>query len=425
MSLSRLLPKSGLVLLSSVMLLLCGCGGSQEPAESETSLLESSDGDDFSLQSEDEQAARLPAASIGGGAEIAQEPAPDPSSPAGIIAQIKELRSQPFPTEISGDVEKLKKARAERNRRMTQLATEAVALTHHDPAQEAAFTEAVHLLMESRLQLALQGDQESIGALYDDASSLYKRNPDSAAAADAAYVLVRFAHTNARRFAQEEPRWLEEFARQARIFATSFPSEESRAVSLLHAAGWSCELHRMNEEAIECYTVLKERFPETPQGRQVDALLRRLTLRGKPLQLAGPTLDGGYVSVDEFQGQHVLIIFWASDADRFVDLVPELNSVIVKYESAGLRTIGVNLDAEESEVEAFLSEHKLDWPQIFYADPAKRRWESPIARYYGIRDIPMAWIVDPQGVVLEAQLDVSDLDAQIGALLSSQPTASR
>jgi peroxiredoxin len=408
MSLSRLLPYSTLFLSS--MLLLSGCGGEADSPQSGAELLGATGETQLTFQTEP-----LPAASIGGGSV---PDGPKPGSPEWIISKIKQLRREPLPAETGNDPQKLKAARAERNKEITKLATEAVALTHQQVDQEQSFTEAVHLLMESRLQLALQGDQESIDALYDDASSLYQRDATSKAAAEAAFVVARFAHTNARRFARDEPKWLEEFARQARIFATSFPAEEARAVSLLHAAGWSCELHGLTEEAVGCYALLKEHYPQTPQGKQVDSLLRRLTLAGKPLQLAGPTLDGGYVSVDEFHGQPLLVVFWASDADRFVERLPELQAVTNQFASVGLKVIGVNLDGEDSQVAAFVSEHKLPWPQIFYTDPAKRRWDSPIARYYGIRDIPMVWLVDAQGVVVDTQIEPGQLESRLSALIN-------
>jgi len=409
MSLSRLLLCSTTLFLSS-MLLLSGCGAGADSPESDAELLGATGETQLTFETEP-----LPAASIGG---VGVPDGPKPGSPEWIIAEIKRLRREPFSDGIGNDPQKLKAARSQRNKEITKLATEAVALTHQKSDHEQAFNEAVHLLMESRLQLALQGDQESIDALYDDASSLYQRDATSKAAAEAAFAVARFAHTNARRFARDEPQWLEEFARQARIFATSFPAEETRAVSLLHAAGWSCELHGLTEEAVGCYTLLKEQYPQTPQGQQVDSLVRRLTLAGRPLQLAGPTLDGRYVSVDEFRGQPLLVIFWASDADRFVETLPELQAVTNQFASVGLKVIGVNLDDEDSEVEAFVSEHKLAWPQIFYTDPAKRRWASPIARYYGIRDIPMVWLVDAQGVVVDTQIKPGQLESRLSALLN-------
>jgi peroxiredoxin len=174
----------------------------------------------------------------------------------------------------------------------------------------------------------------------------------------------------------------------------------------------------MTQEAIECYTLLKQQYPETPRGKQVDALLRRLTLAGRPLQLAGPTIDGGYISIDDFRGHNVLVVFWATDADRFVELLPDLTAIAEQHTAAGLKVIGVNLDAEEPPVDAFLTQHSLTWPQIFYSDPAKRRWENPIARYYGVQDIPTIWLVDARGVVVDTQVKLSELEQKLAARMS-------
>ena len=140
-------------------------------------------------------------------------------------------------------------------------------------------------------------DPAAIEDLYQDRDELYERDPKSKAANEAAFVVARFAHTKARDYAKQEPRWLTEFSHQARAFAVSFPDDAARAVPLVYAAGLSCELNGQMDEALACYALLRDNFPKSPQGQQILAVLRRLQMVGKPVELAGPTIDGKY-SVD-------------------------------------------------------------------------------------------------------------------------------
>jgi peroxiredoxin len=282
------------------------------------------------------------------------------------------------------------------------------------------FNDAVHFLVESRLQLALAGDETEREALYEDAAALYKRDHDSKAAADAAYAVARYAHTNAQRYAKKEPRWLADFAKQARLFATNFPLHQSRAIQLLLSAGRSCELHGIRDEAISCYAMLQEKFPDAPQAQQAAAVLRRLNLKGQKLDLGGETPDGGYVKIGDYKGKVVLVVFWSSDSPTFQQQVAELSEVARKYEKKGLSVIGISLDEDETLVDQFVEKHPLPWTQIFSVDRDKRRWDHPVVKAYGVQDIPLYWLVDQNGTVVESQIQPDQLDSRIRNLIAKK-----
>ena len=330
---------------------------------------------------------------------------------------IQGLRNKPFPK--TSDPTALAAYRRERHKKIIALATEVITATLKDPKQQKVFDEAAMQLMEARLNLALQGDEEARGQLYENAAAFYERDAESEAAVTSAIALTRYVHTNARRYGKKEPRWLEELSRQARLFATNFPKEEFQSVSLLYAAGRSCELHGLTKEAISCYELISKLHPESdlPQAQHVPAFLRRLNLQGKPLQLAGPTIDGGFISVDDFKNKVVLVVFWSSENESFQKDVAAIHKITTKYKKFGLEVIGVNLDEEEPNVEAFLEKYPLTWKQIFYSDPAKRRWNTPVVKYYGVRELPMMWLVDHHGNVADTKVKADTLEKQVRELL--------
>jgi hypothetical protein len=79
--------------------------------------------------------------------------------------------------------------------------------------------------------------------------------------------------------------------------------------------------------------------------------------------------------------------------------------------------VGVNLDENEAQMQAFLKQHGFTWPNIFHVDAAKRRWNNPVVRYYGVREIPAYWLVNKQGVVVDTQVKLQNADALIQQLL--------
>lgn len=355
---------------------------------------------------------------------------PEKGSPRWLVLEMTKLRMQPFPE--TDDIEKQREARRSRNQEIVKLAEEAIAKTHQDPELEAVFNVAVHRLMESLLELSLQGDQDSIDSLFSFADSFYKRDPESRAASESAFILARFVHKNAQYSGSDDVRYLQEFSRQARSFAERFPGEQQRAVELLNDAGATCDFHGMREEAILCFETLRQKYADTPQAQQAVPVLRRLSLIGKPLDLGGPTLDGGFISVADFKGSPVLIVFWSSQAAPFVEQSAAIIAVAEKYERKGLQVISVNLDTDEAAIDAFLEKSGMGWRTVFHTAPERRGWNHPVAVHYGVRTIPQLWLVDAEGKTVTTSITAETLDAtlekqltttvKVSATKTAQPT---
>lgn len=386
--------------------LLAGCGGSAPTGDKSA------------------EPSGLPTASIGGGkSKNATDEAPAPGSPEWNLLEIGKIRVQPAPDANKLSVDKLADIRRERNEKVIDLATAVIAATHDDPKQEPSFVAGVHHLMEARTQLALQGAQEDVDALYADCETLQAKYPKSKAAAEAAFARVLYARTNATLHALREPRWLDEFARQARLFAAGFPDEEARALVALQAAARSCELNQRSEAAAGCYAEIEKRYPNHQHAAQATAALRRLHLKGQRLELAGPTLEGGFARIDDFAGKTVLVCFWDTESEEFLKAAPMIQAVAKKYAKHGLAVVGVNLDEEEADVTEFLEKHPMPWPHIFHPDPVQRRWDNPVAKHYGVLDVPNLWLVNAEGVVLDTAVQPETLEAQVREALQRQMRA--
>ena len=346
---------------------------------------------------------------------------PKKGTPQWYVQQMLLLRFKKYPE--TDDVDKLRKLRRERNLEIVKLAEEAAAITHKDPKLEEVFNAIVHQWVEARVQIALIGDKDDILDLYDLAEILYKRDKKSKAAAEAAYKVALFANTNAKRYPDPKLGWLDEFVKRARLFATDFPDEKGRAVRLLDVAGRSCELYRRNQDAIQCYEQIRKQFPEMVQAKYATAVVRRLMMKGRPLVLSGPAIDGNYIDIKDYAGKVVLVAFWATDRKQCQDVIPKLQILLDRYKKSGFEIIGVNLDKEEPPVDTFLEKAKISWPQIFHTDRAKRRWDNPVAKYYAIRDLPTFWLVDRRGVVIDNNVQTSTLDAQLRKALAVRAAA--
>jgi len=340
---------------------------------------------------------------------------PDQGTPEWMLREAMMLRLQP-PSKTT-DVEKLRAERKDRNDKIVKLTHQAIAATHEDKAKARIFNAAVHQLMEARLQLALAGAREDIDALYEDSAALAKREPQSQAAAEGAYTLVNFAYSRAQQASRQDPRWLEEFARQATSYAMSYPREEHRSVPLLFAAARSCELHGMNTEALACYATIQKRFPKNPHAARAEGIVRRIRLTGTSPQIAGPTLDGKQISLADLSGKVVMVVFWSSGARPCQAELPQLAAVHKKYAKQGLSVIGVNLDPDDTPAKQFAIQHQIAWPQICFPDKARRGWNNPLALAYGIMEVPSIWLIDRQGHVVTTRVKTAEVETEILKLL--------
>ncbi len=351
--------------------------------------------------------------------ELRAVPPPDKGTPEWLLREITRIRteltvqSQTDPQAADDEIAAQRRAQHEK---IIKLARQVVATTHEDDSKVQVFNNAVHYLSDARLELAMSGDTEQAQLLLEDAESLYRRDPKSFAAVESASKVVDLARRKAEQQGKQSPEWCTEYANQARLFAEKFPHEQNRSALMLLTAGQFCDRSGLTDDARGCFAIIRDEFPDTIFAEQVNGFLRRLSLIGQPLELAGPTIDGGYVSIDQYRGQLVLIVFWASQSPQFRQDLEQLKVLEQSFGPEGLNVIGVNLDQDEGEIDDFLAEQSLSWPQIFYSEPDKRGGRNPSARYYGVQTVPTYWLIAPSGAVAATPGDLESLSAEIQAL---------
>ena len=343
-----------------------------------------------------------------------------------MLREIQQLRISPVPTDLA----EARKTRRERNERIVDMATQVLRLTMNEESKLPQFHRGVGQLLEARFQMALAGTQDDVDLLYADVQALNERDPKSVAAAEGVYYIARFAHTKAGLLGKSQPVWFETLSRWAREFSDRFPQQTQRAVSLLFGAARSCELQamatddqelatRLMTESRLCYTALAEKFATTDQGQEATASLRRMALEGQTLsQFSGPTLDGGFISSDDFTGKPTLIYFWDSESDEFTtDLLPVLKKISVGLPSSRFRMVGVALDEDELTLNEYLESQKVPGQQIFFTHGEQRSWNSPLVRFWGIAQSPTIWLLDAQGKVISTSVTSAELIPAIQKML--------
>ena len=96
----------------------------------------------------------------------------------------------------------------------------------------------------------------------------------------------------------------------------------------------------------------------------------------------------------EYEGNVVILDFWASWCEPCRDSFPWLNAMHDKYADQGLVIVGVNLDADLEAAAGFLTE----FPPRFtiYYDTRKR-----LAREFDVVSLPSSYVIGRDGRVLK------------------------
>ncbi|MBX7165414.1 MAG: TlpA family protein disulfide reductase [Pirellulales bacterium] len=145
-------------------------------------------------------------------------------------------------------------------------------------------------------------------------------------------------------------------------------------------------------------------------------------LKDQVLEIAGKTVDGLDFDWASYRGHVVLVDFWATWCGPCVAELPKVQALYEQYHAQGFDVVGISLDRDREDLEAFLAERRLAWVTLF-EDGVERH---PLAEKYGVRAIPTAILVDRDGKVISQQARGDELARLLGEIFGSggpPPTA--
>lgn len=150
----------------------------------------------------------------------------------------------------------------------------------------------------------------------------------------------------------------------------------------------------------------------------MESRLRRMSLPGKEIEIAGPTLDGGTYDIRDHRGKVVLVDFWATWCATCLQEMPNVKNLYELYHEQGFEVVGVNLDEDPVSVQQFLRVNHLPWPTIF-----ENGGQNPLAEKYGISVLPQTFLVDREGKVVATQVMGRKLAEELEKLLGPVDSA--
>jgi peroxiredoxin len=209
---------------------------------------------------------------------------------------------------------------------------------------------------------------------------------------------------------QEIQKW---WRAQLEKFTKDYPSADDTPEAMLQLA-IAQEFIGQLPEAKHWYGDLADHSPQTKAGRRAAGALRRLELKGKAFDFAGPALgDGHPINAHDYRGKVLLVSYWSTWCAACTQDLPVLHALYDQNNSKGFEIVGISLDVTADPVEPFLKQNKVTWPQIYQPGGT----ESDPAAAFGVIVPPLMILVDRQGKVAAVTTTIDEIKAALPSLI--------
>lgn len=118
---------------------------------------------------------------------------------------------------------------------------------------------------------------------------------------------------------------------------------------------------------------------------------------------------GEDVSLSTYKGKYLLVDFWASWCGPCRAEIPNVKKVYEDYKAKGLEVLSVSTDADEKAWLKAVEQEQMPWSQV--------RDTKSVSNSYNITYIPMIFLIDPNGKIIDKGLHGEHLRKRVEELL--------
>ncbi|MCM4160911.1 AhpC/TSA family protein [Antarcticibacterium flavum] len=144
----------------------------------------------------------------------------------------------------------------------------------------------------------------------------------------------------------------------------------------------------------------------------------------KAINFTTKDINGKEISLEDFEGNYLLLDFWAGWCKPCLKNHPALKNIYNQYSNKGLKILGVSFDRNEEKWRESIKEENLDIWQHVYIGLDKVRMDGSISSLYGVQPIPAYILIDKKGVIVDRYMaadskrkSISDLENKLKELL--------
>lgn len=117
--------------------------------------------------------------------------------------------------------------------------------------------------------------------------------------------------------------------------------------------------------------------------------------------------------VADFHGRCVVLDFFATWCGDCRKDLPEMKELFRQYDKEGVEFIGISFDTDSDVLQEFMDKEPIPWRVL---SELKKMKESKMAKSYRIQWIPTMYLIDTEGRVLLATVEINKLKAKLAEL---------
>lgn len=129
-----------------------------------------------------------------------------------------------------------------------------------------------------------------------------------------------------------------------------------------------------------------------------------------------PTPEGKKVQLSDFKGKYVLIDFWASWCPDCRRISPNVEAIAKEYQGKDLAVLAVSFDIDKEAWVKYINRNGAPVNEVHVSELKKMK-ESAVAKAFGVQWIPSLYLLDKDGKVLLATVEVSKVEAMVKNLM--------
>ena len=119
----------------------------------------------------------------------------------------------------------------------------------------------------------------------------------------------------------------------------------------------------------------------------------------------GEINDGRIINLKDYHHRFVLLNFWATWCVPCLKEMPDLELAYQQMGSNKLIVLAVGMGEDKRSIRKFAKKHEFTFPMV--ADTTLE-----IARLYGVENIPITYLINPQGIIIGRALGIRDWASQ-------------
>jgi peroxiredoxin len=128
--------------------------------------------------------------------------------------------------------------------------------------------------------------------------------------------------------------------------------------------------------------------------------------------LALPDTSGQTIKLSTLRGKYVLLVFWASWSEQSIHEIQMMTPLLIMYRDKGLESYLVSLDRKrDSWIRGI---HELESTGRQVSD--LKYWDSPVVEAYQIKQLPLLYLINPDGRIVAKEFSAEGLPQIINGL---------